>query len=222
MACRDSGTICCSPIFILRPGMRHSALLKSNSVHSPCRNSPGRTNTSGARRSAQRVVNDPMNPSVARSSSPAPLGSVTLAWCCTLTDSRMSPSSISRLGSRAHSPWLTAYRKTRPHRLWTRLAISFAPRPSILRRIESKSGAARSVIGRLPIKGKTSNSRNLKFLARVVSASEACALSNLSRATSSKEPAATSPTSLLRSASSALLALRTSLGRCPLPPAHAL
>jgi hypothetical protein len=68
--------MCVVLIFIREPGMRHSALSRSNSCHSAARNSPGRTNTSGASRNAQRVTKWPWYPSRARSSAPMALVSV--------------------------------------------------------------------------------------------------------------------------------------------------
>jgi hypothetical protein len=44
------------------PGIRHSAASKSNSLHSAARNSPGRTNTYGAIRSAACVAAYPHSP----------------------------------------------------------------------------------------------------------------------------------------------------------------
>ena len=45
-------------------GMLHIALSRSNSFHSACLNSPGRTKTYAARRSAARVVGCPSKPSM--------------------------------------------------------------------------------------------------------------------------------------------------------------
>ena len=54
-ACRLSGTACSFRIFVRLAGMVQTASSKSNSVHSACRNSPGRTNTCGASRKAKYV-----------------------------------------------------------------------------------------------------------------------------------------------------------------------
>ena len=55
----DSGTMCCTRIFMRVAGIRHSDFSKSNSAHCAWRSSPGRTNTSGANRKAQRVIHAP-------------------------------------------------------------------------------------------------------------------------------------------------------------------
>ena len=59
-ACVANGTICSDLAFILAAGIRHSAVSKFTAVHSVCRSSPGRTKTSGARRSAVRATNVPL------------------------------------------------------------------------------------------------------------------------------------------------------------------
>ena len=51
--------MCCSRIFMRLAGMRHSALSNSISDHCALRNSPGRTNTNGASRSAHFVAKNP-------------------------------------------------------------------------------------------------------------------------------------------------------------------
>jgi len=48
-----------APIFIFSPGIRHSWASTSISLHSACRNSPGRTKTRGASNRAQRVTKAP-------------------------------------------------------------------------------------------------------------------------------------------------------------------
>ena len=62
--------MCRTRAFIRSAGMRHSASWRRNSAHSAIRNSPGRTNTRGASRKAQRAMNVPSYPSMARRRAP--------------------------------------------------------------------------------------------------------------------------------------------------------
>ncbi|EKD98158.1 MAG: hypothetical protein ACD_23C00556G0001 [uncultured bacterium] len=56
----DNGTMWSAFIFILAPGMRHSAVSRSTSDHSIVRSSPGRTNTSGVNRRATTTLGWPL------------------------------------------------------------------------------------------------------------------------------------------------------------------
>lgn len=67
MAWVESGTMCCTRIFMRSAGIRHCAFSKSNSAHCAARSSPGRTKTSGDNRKAQRVIQEPSYASIARS-----------------------------------------------------------------------------------------------------------------------------------------------------------
>jgi hypothetical protein len=131
IACGASGTRCGRLIFIFFAGMRHSASAKSNSAHSPCRSSPGRTKNSGASLSAYLVTVWPSKPSIARSSAPTALGSTIVARCVTV--GVISAPRRSAVGSRSARPVAMAKRKTAPTVLRARVAVSCRPRFSIFR-----------------------------------------------------------------------------------------
>jgi hypothetical protein len=78
-ACRDNGTLCGRGIFIFSFGMFQTAPRTSNSFHSACRSSPGRTKVRAISCNAARVVICPSMSSIARRSAPTAFGSVIAA-----------------------------------------------------------------------------------------------------------------------------------------------